>query len=397
MSNDNEKLLPQELMKERKQFFVDAVRQKKKPKKVPNLSNTYTWKICDSPYKFSEVLYDYDKMFEVECAHHEKYDFDLYASHGGRNTPAFGDQFGKGHGYVISDENYVIQCLDSRSLVSEEEYPILLEKGLDKYYFENCLARKYGLTDTQDAISRFVPAAKERLKINEYLKKTSKHFKEVYGLPDRSVFGPEFPCDTLFQTIRGMKGFSVDLRRNTYYMEQALEMIDDYYFPALKKRIESAKEEDSVVFSGGRGVSMVHTVLNPKQFEKYHWPFIKRYVDLVAENDLTCGMFMEGRIDMFFDYLQDLPKGHVSLQIEQTDAALAKKKLPNLTITGGFPVHFLGNVSVQETLDKAKEVVDTLAYDGNFIFCTDKMLSYPNDAKSENLLALNNFLKECKF
>ncbi|MFZ7134258.1 MAG: uroporphyrinogen decarboxylase family protein [Eubacteriales bacterium] len=382
------------LMKERKQLFVDAVRQEKKPKRVPILANTWTWKICDSPYKFSEAIYDYDIMYKIVCDHHEKYDFDLYSEDGGRNKLLLTDVFGKDCCYIIDDKNYGINYPDTASIADEEDYPAFLEKGLVKYYFENAICRKYGLTDAQDAISRFGPAALEFVKMNEFSARVKKQFNEVYGVPDWSPIFPEFPCDTLFKAVRGMKGFSIDLRRNTRYVEQSLEMIDDYFFPPLKKRLEKCKEMDSVVFSGGRGTSLVHTVLNPKQFEKYHWPYIKRYVDLVAKNDLTCTLFMEGSIELLYDYLQDIPKGHVGLVIEQDDPVKVKEKLPNITVVGGFPTHYLGKESVEKCLDKAKEIIDKMAYDGNYIFTSDKMLSYPSDARTENFKALNKFLKE---
>ena len=60
-------------MRERKQLFIDTVRREKKPKRVPILANTFTWKVCDSQYKLSEALYDFDIMFELVCQHHEKY------------------------------------------------------------------------------------------------------------------------------------------------------------------------------------------------------------------------------------------------------------------------------------------------------------------------------------
>ncbi|MFZ7133339.1 MAG: uroporphyrinogen decarboxylase family protein [Eubacteriales bacterium] len=380
------------LIKERKQLFVDAIRQKKKPKRIPILSNVFTWKIVDSEFKLSEALYDFDKMYKLVCDHHEKYNFDVYSDMGARNRIRFSDVFGKDC-YIIDDEKYGLNYLDSNSIADADDYPTLIEKGLVKYYFENALSRKYGLKDTQNIINRFGPAAQEWSKMLEYGKRIKKQYNEVYGVPDYGGIFPEFPLDTLFKAIRGMKGLALDLRRNTYYMEQALEMIDDYFFPPVKKSLESYVDIDSAVFAG-RGTSLVHTMLNPKQFEKYQWPYIKRFADMLAENNLIGTIFMEGSIDLLYDYLQDLPKGHIGLIIEQDDPYKVKEKLPNVTVVGGFPSYYLGRLSVDKCLDKAKEFVDKMSYDGNYIFTTDKMLSYPSDAKPENFLALNKFLKE---
>ncbi|MFZ7134285.1 MAG: uroporphyrinogen decarboxylase family protein [Eubacteriales bacterium] len=394
MNYENQETAPKNLIKERKQLFLDTVKQKKKPKRIPIVSNAFTWMICDSPYKLSEAIYDYDKMFEVICHHCEKYNFDLYSVSGLRNVLAYSDIFGKDCCYIINDDNYIINYPDSASIADEEDYPAFIEKGLVKYYFENGISRKYGLTDTENIIERFGHAAKEMVKMNTFGVKVKKQFNEVYGVPAWANIIPEFPCDTLFKAIRGMKGFSIDLRRNTYYLERALEVIDDHFFPLLKNSFANIGGSENVAFEGGRGISLVHTVLSRKQFEKYQWPYIKRYVDMVAEKNQICALFMEGSIDLLYDYLQDLPKGHVALQIEQEDPFEAKKRLPNVTIMGGFPTHYLGNESVEKCLDKAKELIDKMAYDGNFIFTSDKMLSFPNDARSENMIAINKFIKE---
>jgi hypothetical protein len=394
MSNETEKLTPMERIKERKTLFEDTVRQKKKPKRVPIVSNAFTWMICDSPYKLSEAIYDYDKMFEVLCHHCEKYDFDLYSVTGLRNILRYSDIFGKDCCYTLDDKKYAINYPDSSSIANDTDYPAFLEKGLVKYYFEDGLVRKYRLTDTEDIIKRFGMAAQELATMNVFGAKIRKQYIEEYGVPAWANIIPEFPCDTLFKAIRGMKGFSIDLRRNTYYLERALEVIDDHFFPILQKSFESMGNTDTIAFPGGRGISLVHTFLNPKQFEKYHWPYIKRFVDMAVERDCICALFLEGGIELFYDYLQELPKGYVALQIELTDPIEAKKRLPNVTIMGGYPTHCLGNESVEKCIDKAKELIDNMAYDGNYIFTADKMLSFPNDAKSENMLAINNFIKE---
>jgi hypothetical protein len=333
-------------------------------------------------------------MFEIVCHHCETYNFDLYAGTGLRNILRYTDIFGKGCGYAVDDEKFSINYPDSASIAQEGDYPAFLAKGLVKYYFEDGLIKKYGLKNTEETICRFGQAARELAAMNDFGAKVKNQLLNVYGTPVWANIKPEFPCDTLFKAIRGMKGFSIDLRRNTRYLEQALEVIDDHFFPILKKEFALQDNSDIVAFPGGRGLSMVHNFLSTKQFEKYHWPFIKRYVDLAVEQDKICGLYFEGSIDHLYDFLQELPKGHVALQIETTDAAEAKKKLPNVTIMGGFPAYYLGREPLGKCLDKTKEFLDKTAYDGNYIFTTDKMLSFPNDSTRENMLAVNNFIKD---
>ena len=271
-----------------------------------------------------------------------------------------------------------------------DDYPQLIEKGFVKYYFENGLPRRFGLTDPEDIKQRWAKAMKAFYKKGQYSARCNSALNNIYGVPVWSVSGVEFPCDSLFKAIRGMKEFSIDLRRSPEYVREAIKMIDDYFYPPFIKAIDNIKDSDTFAFAS-RGTSLVHTVLNPKQFEELQYPYIRRFAEDCKKRDLTCSIFMEGNI--LYDFFRDIPEGCVSLLYEYGDPVEMKKALPNLTITGGLDSYYVGRADVQECLDEAKRLVDEVGYDGHYIFTTDKMLSFPGDAKRENFIALNEFLK----
>ena len=387
---------PEQLLRERKQLFIDTVRLGRKPTRIPILANTITWTVVDSPYKLSEAIYDEEKMFDVVCSHHEKYEFDLYTYTGARNWLEFSDAFGKDTCYIIDDENYGINYPDSASIAAESDYPALLEKGLIRYYFENGIPGKYGLTNRDDIIERFGKAITAYFNREQYLKRVKKQFNEKYGVPSWSPIVTEFPLDIIYKAIRGMKGFSIDLRRNQYFIEKTLEMLDEHFYPKLLKRLDNFEDRDDFVFAM-RTTSLVHTVLSPKQFEKYLWPHIKRFAEDLAKRNMVGSLFMEGNIDPFVDFFQDIPPGHLVLQIENGDPIALKRKLhSNVTLAGGYNSYYLGRGSEKETVETATALLDAVAYDGRYIFTTDKMLSFVGDAKAENFLALNRLIKDYK-
>ena len=49
---------------------------------------------------------------------------------------------------------------------------------------------------------------------------------------------------------------------------------------------------------------------------------------------------------------------------------------------------------IRGVVDYARKLIDELAYDGGYIFSTVKMLSFPQDAKRENLKAVCDFVYE---
>ena len=226
-------LTPAEMMKERKALIVDSVKLGHKPKRIPIMSNIWTWMIYDSPYGFTEALYDYDKMYDLVCKNHEKYEFDHYTYNGARNRMYFTDAFGKGTCYAINDEDYSINYFDASSVADDDDYPTLLEKGYIKYYFENALPRKYGLKSKEEVMGCLEQAIPAYIEQGEYSRRVSKQFTEVYGIPRQSAVHTEIPCDTLYKAIRGVRGFSADLRRREYFVEKSLDMIDEYYYPKL--------------------------------------------------------------------------------------------------------------------------------------------------------------------
>ena len=124
---------------------------------------------------------------------------------------------------------------------------------------------------------------------------------------------------------------------------------------------------------------------------------MKRYCDEVTKRGLIGKVFLEGDITPFIPFFQDLEPGHIILQWEYGDPALVKEKLGKIvTLCGGYQAYYLGRASVEEAVNHARDVVDICASDGRYIFLTDKFISFPGDAKAENIIAVNNFLKEYK-
>lgn len=380
---------PDEERKERKELFDRAIRNVgKKPKRIPIISHSVSWMFVDENVKLSETLYDWDKVYEVFKNTVERYEFDLYASHGERNNMPFTDPFGKS--YVIDDENFGINYPDYFSIADADDYPQLFEKGIVRYYFENGLPRKFGLTDPEDIKHRWGEAIPHFYSRNRYSERVTNMLNNEYGVPIWAPTGTEFPCDTIFKALRGMKEFAIDLRRRKDEVHQAIRLIDEFFYPPFIKALNNVRDSDAFAF-GSRGTSLCHTFLNRRQFEELQYPFIKRFAEDCKARDLTCNIFMEG--ELYYDCFRDIPDGCVSLQYEYGDSPAMKKALPNVTLTGGMNAYYVGRASVQECLDEAKKVIDELGYDGHYIFTTDKMLSFPGDAKRENFIALNEFLK----
>ena len=92
-------------------------------------------------------------------------------------------------------------------------------------------------------------------------------------------------------------------------------------------------------------------------------------------------------------FFKDYPKGMICMHPEQDDVFELHEALPNCSIIGGMPVALLGNGKPEECVDRAKLCCDELGKDGGFILCQDKMVSFKNDATSENVKAVCDYMQ----
>ena len=383
---------PAGLRKYRKKLVQDAIRRGDKPARVPVFSNVWTWKFLDAGYSLRECLYDYDKAFDAVCEHHEKYEMDLYIDMGARNPIRVTDVYGESL-YLIDDEKNYMNIKDF-NLMDEDDYDAFIADGPIKYFFERAVPARYGITDREEMIEKYGKAAREYQLFTAFNSRASNQYINVYGVPGIGLGKPNTPMDWMFNGMRGMRGTSLDMRRNPEKLQAALDVLSDFLYPAVTSAFSKYDPEDDKNAVFARITSLSHTMMNAKQFEKYSWPFYNQFFKDVAERDWCAWLFFEGSVAHITQYLADITPGHIGMLIEQDNPAWLKKQLPNITIAGGYPVETLQNGTPQECIDKAKELLDSMAYDGRYIFSSDKMMSFPQDGKGSNYKAVIDFVKE---
>ncbi len=380
---------PEQKRKETREIILGAVRDDMKRIRIPIYSNAWTWKVCDAGYKLSDAMHDYDVMFDAVCQHHEKYHFDMYNDLGTRNPIRMAEAAGTCT-YFIDDARNTISIKD-RERMYKDEYDEFLESGHAKFCFEKVLPRLANYSSREDMFQKIANAGREQLEMAAYTRRINKQFRDVYGVPTMTSGRFGFPSDTLFSYLRGLRGISMDFRRNEKYIVPALERINEGN--SIDKVLDALPAKEEFCFAV-RTVSLSHTLMNPKQFEKYLWPYMKKFADAIVERDLTAFIWQEGNIGHLYEFFQELPSGHFALLGELDDIREMKKKLPNLTMVGGMSENLLSTGTPEQCVDYAKRLIDEVGYDGKYIFSTNKMLSYANDARSENMRAVNDFVRE---
>lgn len=383
-----------ELVQYRADLFRNAATFKKVDR-VPHLSFAVTWKILDGGYTLNEGLRDYDIMTKVIREHQEKYNFDAIFELGVRNIVRLVDHLGGGT-YIITDD--AIQYKDN-ALVELDELDEYIEDPT-KFIWEKGMAKKYPKwADGTITIDDLATSFKEQKAFLSYYTKIRKILKKEYGLPNFTA--QSTPCypgiDFLFNSILGIKNLSVAMRRTPEKIDEAVAVTNTFFqepgIAALKKR----KGPDPKSCYDFDIALLVHTILNRKQFDRWLWKDLKDQLDLLEEKNMTVRLFMEGSSKPFWDHFQDYKKGIITMHPETDDPFEMRKALPNCAILGGMTVELLGRGTPQECVDRTKELIDGLgAFDGGFVLSQDKMVTFKNDARPENLKAVSDFVLNYK-
>ena len=365
------------------QLFHDAIAFRK-PKRTPHMSGFFTWKIHDSEFSFREALYDNKKMEKLVCDFHERYNFDAYIDLGTRNPMALCDAMGPGRIYTFDDKVDSIYVTD-KAVMEGTEYS---EYAKDPKAFARIMfARKYPEANALNMLE----GMNQLIKFGQFSGAIAKKFIDKYSRP--SVFSmtganmmpPEFFCSS----VRGLKNYSMDMRRHGAALLEAQDAyFETYTKPAIQKTLAS---DNSIYVTDCYTALLAYSMMSPKQFEKFYWPYLKYYIDETIKANKTIYIYCESSMMRFADFFADYPKGHIIIHPEADSVFDVRAKLPNVCVSGGMPTSMLGNGTPEECVAMAKKLIDEMG--PGFILSQDKMVSFKNDCRRENMLAVCEFVR----
>ena len=383
----------EELLAYRTKLVRDAANMRH-PERIPLVSFFVTWKIFDAGYKLSEALSNYDVMEKVVRHHQETYNFDMLNDLGIRNPYRFAQAMGS-NTYEVDDENGRLSVHDIH-IAEPEQYKLLTQNYL-KFLWEVGLPNKYDWWGEETDLSRIQGAIGEMMSFMGFSGKINMVMTKEYGLPPRVAPNPlpQMSIENALGFIFGIKGTSVMMRRNKEGLHEVINAMDAMFYTPALARLKNLPEGQNMGFCYDSLLAMLaHNFMNEKQFNEFYLPSLKPYLDVLQEKKMNVLIFTEGNILRFKDAFRDYDKGVLTLLPENDDVFELHKELPNVAIMGGMPCNLLGHGTKEECIDRAKLVCDEIGKDGGLLFAQDKMGSYKNAAKSENLLAVNDFVRE---
>lgn len=379
--NANEKL------KERMEAF-DNVFNFRYNKHVPTMSNVSYWPMFDAGITYKTFSLEHPEVIErVHDRYLERYQFDAHHDICVGMNAWQTSEILKTHG-VRCDESGESFYANDFALMEPDEYPEWIEDklGFDwtKAFARNC---EPGLT-----MGQIRETVRLRKQSSDFLAKMKHKYIHEYGtllFHKRSEFVTVI--ETVFnQRLRGMKGTALDLRRLKSKLNDYSDALYEMDTVPMLKAMAADQDREGYV-APLRLNFLSQSILNVKQFETMYWPYVKKVVDFAAENNLRLMFYVEAEMLRFAEFFQDVPKGLAIMQLEQDDIREVRKAVPNIALCGGMPTVLLNHGTKEECIDYAKELIDTMG-DG-FALCQDKLLAFRNDAKGDNLKAVNDFVR----
>lgn len=242
-------------------------------------------------------------------------------------------------------------------------------------------------------------AAKEALKVyaeesvynmGQQIAITHKWLADKYGVFSFINMGTvlDTPLDHLFDYFRGFRGTLTDLRRQPEKVKAALDAIWEY----------RSADDVSKPYDASKGYPFqpchIPAYLSPKQYKELYWPYQKRLIEWIAASGSKIFLIMEGRWSKIWDCFLDAPKDSCVLCVDDDDFLEAYKALGHhQIICGGLKVADTRLKRFEEIKDGLKNVIDTCAPGGGFLFNTDKGFLTPGDV-NQTLFDAYNFVHE---
>jgi len=267
-----------------------------------------------------------------------------------------------------------------------EDYDYFCEKPYD-CIIERILPRLYTELDTEPQIKALSLAKAFRAWSDEMagVGALGAKIRAKYGFPAISGGATTAPFDFVADFFRGFSGISKDIRRCPDKVAAACEAIT----PILVKK-------GQLIVPAEMGMTIIPLHMAPylrtKDAELYYFPTLLKQVEQLSEMGINVQLFVEANYDRFIDHLQEFPAGTI-LRFEEGDPKVIKEKLgKKFIITGFFPISLLMTGTKQQCVDKAKELKDTLAPGGGYIFDFDKGILNLVGNVEENLKAVLEYV-----
>ena len=380
------------LYEERKKRYLAAMNLEK-PDKVPIRLSLSEFIAKHAGYTLQEIYYDREK--NNNCVNKLLEDFDLDTIKGAPNLwwaglhDATGAKYLKFAGREL-EPNTQFQYFEDEYMLPED-YDAFIENPTE-WILNTYLPRLHDEFSEPGSYRSNVALIKggfgmaTQMGINQ---KAWETWTTNYGAVPASTGFSKAPFDTLADTLRGLTGIIMDLYQRPEKVKAAIEKLipHNIFYGLATSRGET---EFPLFIPLHRGS---YPVLNPKQWNEFYWPSLKKVVEAFWAKGKRTFFYAEGNWTPYLQSIAELPEKSIVFHVDMTDMGEAKKILGGrFCLSGNVPNTMLSIGKPDEVKDYVKRLIDEYAADGGFIL--DAAASIQADAKAENIQALIEAARE---
>jgi Uroporphyrinogen-III decarboxylase len=265
-------------------------------------------------------------------------------------------------------EDKLWQVLE-QELMKVEDYDTIINNGWNAFvadYYKNRL---------DNLMDRVKPTL-------EYTPQANRNFIEA-GIPNiNNGKMPATPYE-LFCGGRTMVKFMRDMYKIPDKVQAAMDTIISENFENTRQMLRDKKPFGCWV-GGWRGAS---EFLRPKLWERFVWPYFKKYADLAIEEGVVPIFHLDGNWERDLEYFKDFPKGKCIISPDSaTDIYKIKEVLgDSMCIMGDVPPSMLTLGTPDEVYNYSTKLIKELGPTG---YILGQGCDIPPNAKVENVKAM---------
>ena len=263
-------------------------------------------------------------------------------------------------------------------LLTRDDYDTILRDGFgafQKNFFETRLT--VNLFEKLEPILTYMPTAAAR------------HTEA--GIPCICDFIMAQPFE-LFCGGRGLEAFFCqDLFEIPDKLDKVFETTMEFMLADYRQRFEATRPV-GVWIGGWRSAT---ELISPQIWDRFVWPYMKRYAELCLEYDVLPIFHLDSRWDRGIERFRELPAGKCVMSLDgTTDIFRAKKVIGDrMCIMGDVRADLLTFGAPEEVYQYAKKLIDAIGREG-FILASG--CDIPVDAKFENVRAMARAAEETR-
>lgn len=369
---------------------------------------------------YRDNFYDYDRAGQSAIAFLKKYP-NVDAASMPQFTSGIANELGGTKmidwpgrpGTRVSD--YSTHQIEEYAFLEPEEYPELLRdytgfmlrkyiprafpklaglKGIafnDAFMMNTSMLTSLGTPDVVGAMKILEEIAGHEAKAMQATFKYSGIAAEM-GYPTMISGVCEAPYDIIGDYFRGTIGIFEDILDEDVepWVEQACDMFADMQIGRLQYLRYLDLPFKVIFFPLHKGMD---GFIGDEQYERLYWKPLKKIImALIDMGDVVPYIYTEGPYNTRLEYLADVPKGKVLYHFEKVDMKKAKEIVGRTScIMGNLSISNMEFGTPQQIIDQTKELLDTCAPGGGYIFDFDGCLE---NAKEENIDAMFETLEK---